>query len=110
MGVPVLGMEVVNGITIGLLAAGLFAVWVSAGGGVRLDDECRADWRRLTRATGVLLLASGFLCAVDSLANIDVEEIDEPVIIESQRIIEGRLSSDYVIHVPEGTLAEANGE
>ena len=108
MGVPVLGMEVVNGITIGLLAAGLFAVWVSAGGGVRLDDECRADWRRLTRATGVLLIASGFLCAVDSLANIDVEEIDEPVIIESQRIIEGGFDVQTVSDYTDGVMVMAD--
>lgn len=103
-----MGMEVVDGIIISLLAAGLICVTVSAGGDVRLDDECRAAWRRLTRATGVLLLASGFLCVVDSSANIDVEEIDEPITVESRRIIEDGFDIQTVSSHANGVMVMTN--
>lgn len=108
MGVLALGMEVVNGIIIGLLAAGLICVTVSTCGEICLDDEHCPVWRRLMGATGAILLVSGFLCAVDSMANIEVEEIDEPVIIESQRIIEGGFDVQTVSDYTDGVMVMAD--
>lgn len=59
-------------------------------------------------ATGAILLVSGFLCEVDSMANIEVEEIDEPVIIESQRIIEGGFDVQTVSDYTDGVMVMAD--
>lgn len=98
-----MGMEEVEGITIGLIAVGLICTGLVSGG-LCLDNGRCSVWRRLMGAVGVILLASGFLCAVEGAANIDMEEVDEPVIVESRRIIEDGFDVQTVSSHTNGVL------
>lgn len=105
-----MGMEKVFAIITGLGAAGAISSMAAAllycdvGSG----DERRPAWRRgMTWLTGVLAVvsfASCIVCTAELEMNIDVEEIDEPVIVESRRIIEGGFDVQTVTRQTGGML------
>lgn len=109
-----MGMEEVAGSITGLFAAGgvsaLVAFFICDATHLdeRLNEGCCPPWRRhaawLLGLLMAILWASGFLCLAESDAHIDVEEVDEPIITESRRIIEDGFDVQTVSSRTDGVM------